>query len=160
MSRVKTNFESRNLKFYVIISKDEANCFNYCYHLCSSCSNSWRNYFFVVKTANPKGKEGQCQWHFQNFQYQNLSCQAFVNKEGVITISLKNINPKEPLLTAASALKCANKNNYFMCVGLKKSCQILNPNRPNFSVKCPIPWGPMEAKVDFNIGFAKIRWKR
>lgn len=116
--------------------------------------------FAVVKTSNPKGKEGKCQWQSQSSLYQNITCQAFVNKENIITINLKGTDPKEHLFNSASFLKCSNKNNYFMCVGLRKPCQIINQKEPDYQAKCDAPWGPMEVKADFNMGVARIRWER
>lgn len=116
--------------------------------------------FFVLKTSNPKGKEGKCQWQSQDPQHQNITCQAFVNKENIVTINLKNIDPKEPLLNSVSFLKCSTKNNYFMCVGLRRPCQIISQKGPDFQAKCETPFGPMEVKADFDKGIAMIRWER
>lgn len=116
--------------------------------------------FFVVKTASPKGKEGQCQWQSKNSQYQNLSCQAFVNKENIVTINLKGKAAKDILLTSVSFLKCSNKNNYFMCAGLRQFCSVINQKGPDFQAKCQPPWGPIEVKANFDVGIAMIRWKK
>lgn len=116
--------------------------------------------FFVVKTGNPKGKEGKCQWQSQDPQYKNISCQAFVNKQNIVTINLKNLSTSSPFLTSVSFIKCSNKNNYFMCVGLRKPCQIINQKERDYQAKCDAPWGPMEVKADFNIGTAMIKWER
>lgn len=116
--------------------------------------------FAVVKTINPKGKEGKCQWQSQDSSYQNISCQAFVNKENIVPINLKNSPPSSPFLTSASFIKCSNKNNYFMCVGLRKPCHVINQKEPDYQIKCEAPWGQMEVKAEFNMGFAMIRWER
>ncbi|MEM4736721.1 MAG: hypothetical protein QXD41_02500 [Nitrososphaeria archaeon] len=111
-------------------------------------------------TDKEREKTGTCEWLTENEKYKAVSCEASVNGDGVIFINLKNIDSEEALLTTASAIKCSNANNYFTCVGLRRECQVVNQKGPDFAVKCPIPWGPMEAKIDFDIGFAKVRWEK
>ena len=117
----------------------------------------------AMKNAS-KGKPGKCEWGAGEEKYKTVSCQAYVEKDGPITVILKNIVPKEVFLSASSAIQCSNKNGYFMCVGLMKPCQLVgNTNTSEsgkFKISCPIPWGPMQVKVDFNIGSVKITWER
>ena len=117
----------------------------------------------AIKTAS-KGKPGKCQWGASEEKYKSASCQAYIEKDGSITINLKNIAPKEVFLTTSSAIQCSNKNGYFMCVGLMKPCRLVGNNNTSengeFKVSCPIPWGSMQAKINFNIGSAKITWER
>jgi hypothetical protein len=116
----------------------------------------------AMKTAS-KGKPGKCEWGGTE-KYKSVVCQAYVEKDGPITIILKNVAPKEVFLSASSAIQCSNKNGYFMCVGLMKHCQLVGSTNTSengeFKISCPIPWGPMQVKVDFNIGSAKITWER
>jgi len=117
----------------------------------------------AMKTAS-KGKPGKCEWGAGEEKYKAVSCGAYVEKDGVITINLKNIAPKEVFLSSSSAIQCSNKNGYFMCVGLMKPCDLVGNSNTSengeFKIKCSIPWGPMQAKIDFNIGSAKITWER
>lgn len=113
----------------------------------------------VVKTSG-KGKTGKCEWQTENEKYKGVVCEAKVDKDQIVTIKLKNGDLKEALLVSGSAIKCSNKNNYFMCVGLRENCQVVNQKGPEFSAKCPVPWGPMEALMNFDIGNAKIIWER
>jgi hypothetical protein len=116
-----------------------------------------------MKTAS-KGKSGKCEWGAGEEKYKSVSCEAYVEKDGPITIKLKNVDPKEVFLSASSAIGCSNKNGYFMCVGLMQPCQLVgNYNTSEtgeFKVNCPIPWGPMKAQIDFNIGSATITWTK
>jgi len=116
-----------------------------------------------MKTAS-KGKPGKCEWGAGEEKYKIVSCEAYVEKDGPITIKLKNVEPKEVFLSSSSAIQCSNKNGYFMCVGLMKPCQLVDSTNTSetgeFKVNCPIPWGPMQAVINFNIGSAKITWER
>jgi hypothetical protein len=116
--------------------------------------------FLVTKSASGFGKKGECSWQSENETYKNLTCEGFVNKDSVITVNLKGEKTSEPLLLSSSAIKCSNKNGYFMCVGLTENCSVLNQKGPNFQAKCNVPFGPMEAIMNFDVGNVKIRWTR
>lgn len=116
--------------------------------------------FAVTKGASKFGKKGECSWQSENEVFRNLTCEGFVNKESVVTVNLKGEKATEPLLLSASAIKCSNKNGYFMCVGLRSNCQVLSQKDPNFQVKCDVPFGPMETVMNFDVGHVNIRWTR
>jgi len=117
-----------------------------------------------MKTAPKAGKEGKCVWGAGEDRYRSVVCEGYVKKDGPITVRLKNVDPKEVFLSSASAIQCSNKNGYFMCVGLMKPCQLVGNYNTNetgeFQVTCPILFGPMKAKIDFNVGTAEITWER
>jgi len=117
-----------------------------------------------MKTAPKAGKEGKCAWGAGEDRYRSVVCEGFVNKESVVTVRLKNVNPQEVFLSSASAIKCSNSKGYFMCVGLMKPCQLVGTSNKSdtgeFKVNCQVPFGPMQAKINFNIGTADITWER
>ena len=117
-----------------------------------------------MKTTPKAGKEGKCVWGAGEDRYRSVVCEGYVKKDGPITVRLKNVDLKEVFLSSASAIQCSNKNGYFMCVGLMKPCQLVGNYNTNetgeFQVTCLIPFGPMKAKIDFNVGTAEITWER
>jgi len=118
----------------------------------------------VMKTAPKEGKEGKCVWGAGEDKYRSVVCEGYVKKDSPITVRLKNVDPKEVFLSSASAIRCSNSKGYFMCVGLMKPCQLVGnyntSETAEFQVTCPVPFGPMKAKIDFNIGTAEITWER
>lgn len=112
-----------------------------------------------IKTVG-QGKSGRCEWQPANEVYKDIVCEGFVEKNQIVTAKLKNADSKEIILESAVGRKCSNTNNIFMCVGLLSPCQVLSQRGPEFTAKCPIPWGPMYTEMHFNIGTAKITWER